>query len=111
MRSFGRACSMRLRGKTDDIESCGLTFSELQELWLGVGYSGSLFGGEEELRAAWDRGRGVCMRIWGSGGRRPQAWWYLEAPGLGLKWPGYFNEQSYLFEHNAFSEAECEQLL
>jgi hypothetical protein len=94
-----------------DLESCGLSFSELQELWLGVGPNGSLFHDEAELRAAWERGRVVCMRIWGSGGRRPQAWWYLEAPALDLKWPTYDREQSYLFEHNAFSEAECEQLL
>jgi hypothetical protein len=102
---------MHPRGKTDDINACGLTFSELEELWLGVGPNGSLFRGEDELRAAWERGRAVCMRIWGSSGRRPQAWWYLEAPTLGLKWPSHDREQSYLFEHNALSEAECEQLL
>jgi hypothetical protein len=95
----------------DDIESCGLSFSELEELWLGVGPNGSLFRGEDELRAAWERGRAVCMRIWGSSGRRPQAWWYLEAPALGLKWPSHDREQSYLFEHNALSEVACEQLL
>ena len=101
----------RATASKDDIESCGLSFSELQELWLGVGPNGSLFHDEAELRAAWERGRDVCMRIWASGGRRPQAWWYLEAPALGLKWPGYHNQQSYLFEHNALSETECEQLL
>ena len=95
----------------DDIESCGLSFSELQELWLGVGPNGCLFRDEDELRAAWDRGRGVVMRIWGSGGRRPQAWWYLEAPALGLKWPGRDREQSYLFEHNALEAEEREQLI
>jgi hypothetical protein len=102
---------MRPRGKTDDIDSCGLTLSELQELWLGVGPNGSLFRGEDELRAAWDRGRGAAMRLWANNGRRPMAWWYLEAPGVGLTWPGYDHQQSYLFEHNALSEAECEQLV
>jgi len=103
---------MRLRGKTDDIDSCGLTYSELQELWLGPSFNGSVFDTPEQLRAAWDRGRSVAMRLWGSGGRRPQAWWFLgDAASLGLAWPGYDHEQSYLFEHDALSEAECEQLL
>src|SRR5262245_8893110 len=95
----------------DDLENCGLTFSELQELWLGCSHDGSNFSGEEELRDAWDRGRAVVMRLWARGGKRPQAWWYLEAPGLGLKWPGYDRQRSYLFEHNALGEEECEQLL
>jgi len=30
---------------------------------------------------------------------------------LGLAWPGYDREQSYLFEHNALEETECAQLL
>jgi hypothetical protein len=102
---------VRAIAHNDDIDSCGLTFSELQELWLGAGPGGSLFSGEAELRDAWNRGRGVCMRIWATNGKRPQAWWYLEAPALGLKWPGYDRQQSYLFEHNAISEAEHEQLL
>jgi len=92
-----------------DIDACGLTLSELQELWLGVGPGGSLFSGEEELRDAWSRGRDVVMRLWGCGGRRPQIWWYLEAGDL--KYPGYDHERSYLFEHNVLSEAEREQLL
>jgi hypothetical protein len=94
-----------------DLESCGLTFSELQELWLGP-CNGSVFDTPEQLRDAWVRGRDVVMRLWGSHGRRPQAWWFLgDAASLGLVWPGYFREQSYLFEHNAFSDAEREQLL
>jgi hypothetical protein len=100
----------RVGAKVSDIDSCGLTFSELQELWLGP-CNGSVFNSTEELRDAWDRGRAVAMRLWGSGARRPMAWWCFEAPGLGLKWPGYDHEQSYLFEHNALSETEHEQLL
>jgi hypothetical protein len=96
----------RAPAKVSDIDSCGLTFSELQELWLGCGHNGSCFSGEEELREAWDRGRGVCMRLWGSQGRRPQAWWYLEGSALGLAHPGYFREQSYLYAHNVLTEAE-----
>src|SRR5215472_16369497 len=100
------------RGKTDDIASCGLTFSELQELWLGPCNGGSVFNSTEELLRAWERGCDVVMRLWGRDGRRPQAWWFLgDAARLGLTWPGHDNEQSYLFEHNALSETECEQLL
>jgi hypothetical protein len=95
----------------DDIEACGLTFGELQELWLGCGHNGSLFSGEDELHDAWVRGRDVVMRLWGSGGRRPQIWWYYEAPALGLKYPGHAREQSYLFEAGVLSEAECAELL
>ena len=100
----------RATASKDDIESCGLSFSELQELWLGVGPNGSLFHDEAELRAAWERGRDVCMRIWASGGRRPQAWWYLEAPALGLKWPGHDAERSCLYTAGALTEAERAEL-
>jgi len=52
------------------------------------------------------------MRLWATNGRRPQAWWFLgDAASLGLTWPGYDRQQSYLFEHNALSETEHEQLL
>ena len=101
----------RATAKVSDIDSCGLTFSELQELWLGP-CNGSVFESTEHLRAAWAAGRAVVMRLWGAGGRRPMAWWFLgDAASLGLKWPGYHNQQSYLFEHNALSETEHEQLL
>jgi hypothetical protein len=90
----------------DDIDSCGLTFSEIQELWLGVGPNGSLFSGEEELREAWDRGRAVVMRLWARDGKRPMAWWYLEAPALGLEWPGADRQRSYLYAAGVLSESE-----
>jgi hypothetical protein len=93
-----------------DIDSCGLTYSELQELWLGP-CNGSVFDTTEQLRAAWDRGRDVVMRLWATNGKRPMAWWCFEAPGLGLTWPGYDHQQSYLYEHNVLSETEREQLL
>src|SRR5262249_22403513 len=94
----------------DDIESCGLTFSELQELWLGPCAGGSGFSRSEGLRAARGRGRAVCMRLWASGGKRPLAWWCLEAPDMGLTWPGYFHQQSYLYAHNALSQEERDGL-
>ena len=95
----------------DDIDSCGLSFSELQELWLGP-CDRSVFNTPEQLRDAWTRGRDVVMRLWARGGRRPQAWWFLgDAASLGLKWPGYHHQQSYLFEHNALGEEERAQLL
>lgn len=90
----------------DDIESCGLTFSELQELWLGPCNGGSVFSSTEELRAAWARGRAVVMRLWGSGGRRPQAWWHLDSEAEGLRYPGYFRERSFLYATNMLTSEE-----
>src|SRR6516164_7223274 len=95
----------------NDIDNCGVTYGQLQALWLGVGHYGSLFRDEEELRDTWARGRSVVMRIWANNGRRPQAWWYFDAPGLGLKWPGYDRQQSYLFTAGVLAEAECDELL
>ena len=93
-----------------DIDSCGLTYSELQELWLGP-CNGSVFDTPEQLRDAWVRGRDVVMRLWGSGGRRPQAWWCFDAPGLGLTWPGYDRERSTLWRAaGVLSEAERGEL-
>ena len=101
-----------LRGaKVSDIEACGLSYSELQELWLGPSHDGSCFDSREQVQDAWIRGRDVVMRLWGSGGRRPQAWWCFEAPGLGLTWPDYDAEPAYLFERNVLEKTECEQLL
>ena len=51
------------------------------------------------------------MRLWARDGKRPLAWWCFEAPDLGLEWPGYFRQQSYLFEHNALGEEECAELV
>src|SRR5262249_24639394 len=96
----------------DDIDNCGLTYDELQELWLGPSPNGSLFCSQEELRDAWVCGRDVVMRLWANNGRRPQAWWHLgDAASLGLKWPGHDREQSYLFEAGMLSEAERGELV
>jgi len=95
----------------DDIQSCGLTFSELEELWLGPSHNGSLFGSEAELRDAWNRGRDVVMRLWARDGKRPQGWWALEAPALGLAWPGYDRQPRYLFEAGILEEAEALELV
>ena len=95
----------------NDVDNCGLTYSELQELWLGPTHSGSCFRSREELHDAWIRGRDVVMRLWVNNGRRPQAWWAFEAGNLGLKWPGHDREQSYLFEAGVLSEMECDELL
>jgi hypothetical protein len=95
----------------NDIDGCGLTYDELQELWLGPSHNGSLFNNEEELRDAWVRGRAVVMKLWATNGRRPMAWWHLgDAEALGLRWPGHSNEQSYLYEHGVLGEAECVEL-
>ena len=93
-----------------DIDSCGLTFSEIQELWLGAHpTTGSCFSTREELVAAWEAGRSVVMRLWGSrGGRRPMGWWEFDAGDL--KHPGYHRERSYLYEHGVLSESERAEL-
>src|SRR6516225_3511843 len=86
----------RATAKVSDIDSCGLTLSELQELWLGAHPStGSYFRSREELVAAWQAGRAVVMRLWGSHGRRPRGWWEFESGGL--THPGYFHERSVLW--------------
>jgi hypothetical protein len=82
-----------------------------QELWLGPGNDGSIYNSPEELRASWEENRPEVMRIWATNGKRPMAWWYFDAPGLGLKWPGYDRQQSYLYDHNVLSEEERTQLL
>jgi len=98
---------MNLRGKTDD---CPIGLAEAMELWLGPGEH-SCFNSRAELLAAWRCARGYIMRMWGSSGRRPQAWWALgDAASLGLRWPGYFRERSYLYEHNVLSPQERDTL-
>jgi hypothetical protein len=83
-----------------------LSSDQMLELWLGPGPQGSLFGSTEELREAWAENRDEIMRLWASNGRRPMAWWCLDAPQLGLKWPGFDAETGYLFDHGLLSEAE-----
>ena len=95
----------RRPARTSDIDACGLTFSELQELWLGANRSqGSCFRSREELVAAWEAGRAVVMRLWGSGARRPMGWWEFEAGDL--VHPGYFRERSTLWRAGILTEAE-----
>jgi hypothetical protein len=50
------------------------------------------------------------MRMWGCHGRRPQIWWAFEAAALGLTWPGYFRERSYLYDHGVLSQQERHEL-
>ena len=93
----------RVATHNSDIDSCGLSFTELQELWLGP-CNGSVFDGPQQLRAAWASGRAVVMRLWGSHGRRPLAWWEFEAGNL--KHPGYSRERSTLWRAGVLTEAE-----
>jgi len=88
----------------------GLSAGEAMELWLGPSHNGSLFDSPEALRAAWETHRDEFMAGWGRQGRRPQIWWEFDAPALGLKWPGYFNEQSYLHDAGALAAEEKAEL-
>jgi hypothetical protein len=99
----------RAIGKASDIDECGLSFSELQELWLGP-CNGSVFSSPEELRDAWERGRAVVMRLWAHGGKRPMAWWRYEAPALGLEWPGLDRQRSFLYVAGALTAEERTEL-
>src|SRR5262249_57277873 len=38
-------------------------------------------------------------------------WWELEAPGLGLVYPGYFHERSYLYDADVLGEEERTELV
>lgn len=84
---------------------------QLMEMWLGPSHNGSVFDSPEALRAAWETHRDEVMRLWGQHGRRPMAWWCFDAPGLGLMWPGYFRQQSYLFDAGVLEEPERVALL
>ena len=94
-----------MRATVSDIDACGLTYSELQELWLGA-CNGSVFDSPEQLRDAWDRGRAVVMRLWAHGGRRPQGWWHLDPEAEGLRYPGYDRERSFLYAAGVLTEEE-----
>jgi hypothetical protein len=97
----------RATGRTSDIDACGLTLSELQELWLGPGPGGSLFRDREELVAAWAAGRAVVMRLWGSHGRRPLGFYEFEWEGPR---PAYAVERSSLWRAGVLSETERAEL-
>jgi hypothetical protein len=100
---------VRRAAKTSDIDACGLTLSELQELWLGAHpTSGSHFHSREELVAAWEAGRAVVMRLWGSHGRRPAGFYEFEWDGPR---PAYDVERSSLWRRaGVLSEAERTEL-
>jgi hypothetical protein len=70
---------------------------------------GSLFSTREELESAWAVCRDELLER-SNPGRRPAIWWMLEARGLGLQWPGYFNERSYLYVAGVLKEAEKVEL-
>jgi hypothetical protein len=44
-------------------------------------------------------------------GRRLLAWWQYDAPGLGLRWPGYDRERSTLYEAGLLADEEKAELL
>ena len=88
----------RVRGElTSDMEMA---------LWLGVGRNGFPFADEDEVEELWTRHRERIMADHARNGRRPQAWWWFEAPPLGLDYPGYETEASYLYEHGQLGAEE-----
>jgi len=89
--------------RTSDIDACGLTLSELQELWLGPAPGGSLFRDRQELEGAWAQGRAVVMRLWGRGGRRPAGYYEFEFDGPR---PAYAVERSTLWRMPGVLSAE-----
>ena len=98
----------RAIAKASDIDSCGLTLSELQELWLGAHpTTGSHFRSREELVAAWEAGRAVVMRLWGSHGRRPAGFYEFEFDGPR---PAYNVERSTLWRAGVLSAEEKAEL-
>jgi hypothetical protein len=85
------------------ITGAGLTPDQMMELWLGPGPSGSLFNSREELQEAWEKHRDEILRRWGSGGRRPAAYYEFEWDGPR---PSYDVERSTLWRAGALSEVE-----
>jgi hypothetical protein len=96
---------VRLQAITDGDLSSG----QKMELQFGPGASGSLFNSREQLESAWAACRDELLER-ANPGRRPAIFWELEASGLGLKWPGYFSERSYLFEAGTLSAEEKAEL-
>ena len=54
--------------------------------------------------------RDWVMKLWAKGGRRPQGWWYYEAPERGLRYPGSEYERSVLWEAGVLTEQERAEL-
>jgi len=89
----------------------GLSAGQMMELQYGPSLSaGSLFADRQALEQAWQLTREHLLEGCRAG-HRVAAWWEFEAPALGLAWPGYFNETSYLFDHDALGEEERVELL
>ena len=76
---------------------------------MGAGANGSVFTTEEERHTAWARHRDRLMEMWAKGGRRPLAWWWLEAGEL--DYPGYELERSTLYEAGLLTGTEKAELL
>jgi hypothetical protein len=97
---------IRLQAITDG----DLSSSQKMELQYGPNPTqGSLFSSREQLESAWAACRDELLAR-ANPGHRPAIWWELEASGLRLQWPGYFNERSYLYKANVLSEAERAEL-
>jgi hypothetical protein len=88
----------------------GIDSSRVQELWLGPSHDGTFFSSPDELRATWEQNKSEVMRLFAHNGHRPQGWWEFEAPALGLTWPGYFREQSCLYDAGLLGDDEKAEL-
>jgi len=83
-----------------------MTASQMQELWLGANHNRSHFVNDADRREMWWSNRDRIMELWGCHGRRPVAWWFFEAPEMGLRYPGSQYERSVLWEAGVLSEDE-----
>jgi hypothetical protein len=81
----------------------GVNLNQLQELWIGPSHNGSLFADRLELQTAWEKNRDTVMRLWGSHGRRPLAWYEFEAD---FDRPSYDRERSTLWRLGVLTPEE-----
>ena len=100
----------RIAHQVRTITGAGFSAGEKMELQYGPNPTqGSLFSTREGLESAWVACRDELLER-ANPGRRPAIWWELEASGLGLEWPGYFNERSYLYKAGVLSAEEKAEL-
>src|SRR6516162_7199643 len=85
-------------------EFCALTFGN-----NFFRYEGPIFATDEDYQVAWLLHRDELLTS--NPGRRPAAWWQLEAP-VGLKKPSYSGDETILlYERGLLAKDEIDQAL